>query len=229
MLTSRLFIFIIVIFVSSLLCAAPVFAGVKGREKVEQAILALDEIMAIPEKGMPPSLLANAKAIAILPNVIKAGVVIAGRFGRGIMLVRNENGQWGHPFFITIGGGSLGFQIGAQSTDVILVFKNTRGTEKIFRGKMTLGADAAVAAGPVGRRIEASTDETFRAGILSYSRSRGLFAGVSLEGSILSVDDEWNKDFYGRSVQAEKLIAGQGSVPGVAGKLKKRLIKYSGK
>ena len=227
MLTSRLCKFIIVIFVSSFLCVAPVFAGVKGREKVEQAILTLDEIMEIPEKGMPPSLLANAKAIAILPNVIKAGVVIAGRFGRGIMLVRNKSGQWGHPIFITIGGGSLGFQIGAQATDVILVFKSTRGTEKIFRGKMTLGADAAVAAGPVGRRIEASTDETFRAGILSYSRSRGLFAGVSLEGSILSVDDEWNKDFYDRSVKAEDLLAGQGRAPSVATRLKKKINSYT--
>ena len=204
----------------------PVFAGIKEREKVEQTILTLDEIMAIPEKGMPPSLLGNAEAVAIIPNVIKAGVVIAGRFGRGVMLVRNDSGQWGHPIFITIGGGSLGFQVGAQATDVILVFKNKRGTDKIFRGKMTLGADAAVAAGPVGRRVEASTDEAFRASILSYSRSRGLFAGVSLEGSVLSVDDEWNQGYYEKPVKAQDLIDGKGNLPATGSKLKNKLNSY---
>ncbi|PLX98834.1 MAG: hypothetical protein C0623_11190 [Desulfuromonas sp.] len=184
--------------------------------------------MEIPEKGIPPTLLANAEAIAIIPNVIKAGVVIAGRFGRGVLLVRNESGEWGHPIFITIGGGSLGFQIGAQATDVILVFKNRRGTDKIFRGKMTLGADAAAAAGPVGRRAEASTDETFRAGILSYSRSRGLFAGVSLIGSVLSIDDDWNRGFYERKVKPEDLISAIGSAPVVAGDLKKKIRAYAG-
>ena len=209
------------------LSIVPAYAGINEREKIEQAIMVLDEIMSIPERGMPPSLLGNAQAIAIIPNVIKAGVIIAGRFGRGVMLVRNETGEWGHPIFITIGGGSLGFQIGAQSTDVVLVFKNKRGTEKIFRGKMTLGADAAVAAGPIGRRAEASTDEAFRASILSYSRSRGLFAGVSLEGSVLSVDDEWNREYYERPVNAEDLIAGKGSLPATGVKLKKRLNAFA--
>lgn len=216
-------------FVILTLSIVPAFAGINEREKIEQAIMALDEIMAIPEKGIPPSLLGNAQAIAIIPNVIKAGVIIAGRFGRGVMLVRSENGQWGHPIFITIGGGSLGFQVGAQSTDVVLVFKNKRGTEKIFRGKMTLGADAAVAAGPIGRRVEASTDKAFRASILSYSRSRGLFAGVYLEGSVLSVDDEWNREFYGRPAPAKELISGKGSLPATAAKLKKKLNSYVGK
>ena len=224
---NRLLIFCVVVLASLSYSIIPAYAGINEREKIEQAILTLDEIMAIPEKGIPPSLLANAEAVAIIPNVIKAGVVIAGRFGRGIMVVRNEAGQWGHPFFVTIGGGSLGFQVGAQSTDVILVFKNKRGTDKIFRGKMTLGADAAAAAGPVGRRVEASTDEAFRAGILSYSRSRGLFAGVSLEGSVLSVDEEWNRNFYERNVTAEDLIERKGSAPGVADKLHKKLNAYS--
>lgn len=229
MLVRQLFLYCMVAFISLAIFSAPAYAGIREREKIEQAILTIDEIMEIPERGVPPSLLASAEAIAILPNVIKAGVVIAGRFGRGVMLVRNENGRWGHPVFITIGGGSLGFQIGVQATDVILVFKNRRGTDKIFRGSMTLGADAAVAAGPVGRRVEAATDETFRAGILSYSRSRGLFAGVSLEGSILSVADDWNKGFYERAVKIDDLIAGKGNAPGVADKLKKKLNKYSGK
>ena len=226
----RLFFrFILTAFLVTTFLATNVHAGIKEREKIEQAIMTLDEIMAIPEKGMPPSLLGNAEAIAIIPNVIKAGVVIAGRFGRGVMLVRNESGAWGHPIFITIGGGSLGFQVGAQATDVILVFKNKRGTDKIFRGKMTLGADAAVAAGPIGRRVEASTDEAIRASILSYSRSRGLFAGVSLEGSVLSVDDEWNQGFYEKAVQTKDLINGVGNLPATGSKLKKKLNSYAKK
>lgn len=227
MLSRSVLICTLTVFLLLTFCLPSVSAGVREREKVDQALLTLGEIMSIPEKGIPPALLANSEAIAIIPNVIKAGFIIAGRFGRGVMLVRSESGLWGHPMFVTIGGGSFGFQFGAQSTDIVLVFKKRAGTGQIFRGKMTLGADAAVAAGPVGRRVEASTDEAFRAGILSYSRSRGLFAGVSLEGSILSVDDEWNREFYEQNVSTEDLLAGKGSVPGVAEKLKKKLQTYS--
>ena len=224
----RLFanILFILIMISSLLVATAE-AGIKEREKIEQSIRTLEEIMANPEEGLPPSLLGKAEAIAIIPNVIKAGVIIAGRFGRGVMLVRDENGKWGHPIFMTIGGGSLGFQVGAESTDVIVVFKDKRATEKIFRGKMILGADATVAAGPVGSRAEAMGDEKFRARILTYHRNRGLFAGVSLEGSVLSVDDEWNHDYYEKPLSARELVAGQGSVPADGVQLQEKLNAYN--
>jgi len=226
----RLFANILFIFIMLFsLLVATAEAGIKEREKIEQSIRTLEEIMANPEEGLPPSLLGKAEAIAIIPNVIKAGVIIAGRFGRGVMLVRNENGLWGHPIFMTIGGGSLGFQVGAESTDVIVVFKDKRATEKIFRGKMILGADATVAAGPVGSRAEAMGDEKFRARILTYHRNRGLFAGVSLEGSVLSVDDEWNHDYYEKPLSARDLVAGQGSVPADGAQLQEKLNSYNSK
>jgi lipid-binding SYLF domain-containing protein len=216
-----------ILFLFIALAIAPVHAGIKEREKIEQAITTLDEIMANPEKGVPPALIKSAEAIAIIPNVIKAGIIIAGRFGRGVMLVRNESGDWGHPIFMSIGGGSLGFQIGAESTDVILVFKDKSATEKIFRGKMTLGADAAVAAGPVGSRAETSTDQAYRARVLSYSRSSGLFAGVSLQGFALSVDDDWNRDYYDKPVNARDLVTGEGGVPESGTRLKETLNSYA--
>jgi lipid-binding SYLF domain-containing protein len=174
-----------------------VAAGPAENDKIDEAIQVMNEIMAIPEQSVPPSLLANAYGIAIVPSVVKVGFVVGGRFGQGVLVVRDrETGRWGAPSFITLAGGSVGFQIGAQSTDVILIFKNRRGIDGIVTGKFTLGADAAVAAGPVGRKAEAATDAHLKAGILSYSRSRGLFAGVSLEGSVLDIDNDANSAYY---------------------------------
>lgn len=181
----------------------------EGRERVELAGVILDEIMQIPEKGIPPNLLANAAGIAVIPNVLKVGLVVGGRFGRGVLVLRNEQGGWSNPVFISLTGGSFGWQIGAQSTDVILVFKSKRSIAGILTGKFTLGADAAVAAGPVGRNMSGAVDTTLRAEIYSYSRSRGLFAGVSLEGSVLQIDDEANRTYYGSGyLSANSVING---------------------
>jgi lipid-binding SYLF domain-containing protein len=168
-------------------------------KRVEEATEVLNEIMAIPEKGIPPALLRDAEGIAIIPRVIKVGFVIGGRHGKGIMVVKNDKGEWSYPFFISFTGGSIGWQIGAQSTDIILVFRTKRSVDGIIRGKFTLGADASIAAGPVGRHAEAGTDIELKAEILSYSRSRGIFAGVSLEGSTLQMDYDSNEEFYRRS------------------------------
>jgi lipid-binding SYLF domain-containing protein len=197
-------------------------------EKIENAGEILEQIMAIPEKGIPPHLLANAQAIALIPNVIKVGFVIGGRHGSGIIMVRNDAGLWSDPVFITITGGSLGWQIGAQSTDVVLVFRNRRSIENIIQGKITLGADAAIAAGPVGRRIEGATDVELKAEIFSYSRSRGLFAGISLEGSSLQIDDQAVERFYGSEVRARDVATGKvrGERPEVK-KLHNQLEKYA--
>ena len=150
--------------------------------------------------------------MAIIPNVIKGGFVIAGRFGRGVVMVREPNGAWRGPVFATFTGGSIGWQIGIQSTDVVLVFKNRKGIEKMLEGsEFTLGADASIAAGPVGRQASAGTDVTLNAEIYSYSRSRGLFAGVALDGSVLRVDNRANAAYYaGGTVvpeQATQLVA----------------------
>ena len=208
---------------------ARVQAADKEVKKVQAAIDVMKEIMAIPEKGIPPALLHNAYGIAIIPGVIKVGFVIGGRYGTGVLLVRGKNGAWSDPSFISLTGGSLGWQIGAQSTDVILVFKNPRSVEGIMHGKFTLGADAGVAAGPVGRQVSGATDAQLRAEIYSYSRSRGLFAGVSLEGAVLRIDDDSNAAFYGRQgIQAAQILSGRGpAAPAPAPALKALLSRDS--
>ncbi len=160
----------------------------------------IHSIMKIPEQSIPPKLLRNAKAIAIIPHVIKAGFVIGGRFGRGVLMVKQRDGMWSPPCFINLTGGNIGWQIGVQSIDIILVFKNRRGVDGIISGKFTIGADAAVAAGPIGRNASVATDGSLNAEIYSYSRAKGLFAGVALDGSVLSVNDDYNEIYYKKDV-----------------------------
>ncbi len=204
-------------------------AGAKETKTIRNAVEVLEEITAIPEKGIPPSLLQDAQGIAVVPGVIKVGFVIGGRHGRGVLLIREKRAGWSNPVFVSITGGSIGWQIGAQSTDVILVFKSTKSIDGIMKGKFTLGADAAIAAGPVGRRAEAATDVQLKAEIYSYSRSRGLFAGVSVEGAALQIDDEANADFYGKEgIRAEELLKGsQIPSPPAAIRLKEFLAKHT--
>ncbi len=200
-------------------------------EKVKDAIEVIEEMVQIPEEGIPESLLSEAYGIAIIPNVIKAAWVIGGRFGKGVLLIRGDDGRWGNPCFIRVAGGSVGWQIGVQSADIILVFKRKKSIESITEGKITLGADAAVAAGPVGRRAEMSTDIQLEAEIFSYSKSKGLFAGVSLEGSAIQIDEEANAGFYDRDYLSarEILYSGKGlDVPAVAKRLKEILTGYTG-
>jgi len=157
----------------------------------------LSELSAIPLKGIPPAILADAQGVAIIPHVIKAGFLFGGRGGHGVVLTRDRNGVWGEPTFVDFGGASFGFQAGVESADVVLVFKNHKSLERVLegKGKLTLGADASIAAGPIGRDAEAGTDLHLRAEIVSYSRSRGLFAGVALDGAGLVYDHEVNDRF----------------------------------
>lgn len=205
------------------------WAGSSEVAKINSSIEVLEEIMAVPEKGIPPALLKNAQGIAIIPGVIKGGLIIGGRHGTGVVLVRDSGGAWSNPSFISFTGGSIGWQIGVQSIDIILVFKNRRGVDNMMKGKVTLGADAAIAAGPVGRQAEAGTDIQLKAEIYSYSRSRGLFAGLSLEGAALQINDEANADFYGKeAVQAADIFADKDiKTPQAAGRLKQVLNKYT--
>ncbi|HEU4602151.1 MAG TPA: lipid-binding SYLF domain-containing protein [Steroidobacteraceae bacterium] len=158
----------------------------------------LEELMQMPEQNIPVWLLERAYAIAIVPDVIKVGLGIGGRRGKGVLVIRKDNGSWSNPIFVNLTGGSFGFQVGVQSTDVVLVFTSRQGVEGIVGGKVTLGADAAVAAGPVGRQSSAATDIGLNAQVYSYSRSSGLFAGVALDGSALTIDHRSNELFYGR-------------------------------
>jgi hypothetical protein len=141
-------------------------------------------------------MMADAQGIAILPNVIKGGFVVGARHGKGVLLVRDENGSWQTPTFISLTGGNIGWQVGLQATDLILVFRTRQSVQGILNGKLTIGADAAAAAGPVGRQAAAATDGRLKAEIYSYSRSRGLFAGVSIDGSVLKVDQFANATYY---------------------------------
>ncbi len=163
---------------------------------VKTATHVLDEIMAIPARGIPESLLMDAQGIAIIPNLVKGGFLIGVRYGRGVVLVRNESGRWRPPVFVRLAGGSVGYQVGIQATDVVLVFKTHNSVNGLMRGKFTIGADVAAAAGPVGRQASAATDATLKAELYSYSRSRGLFVGVSLDGAALSINHTANAAYY---------------------------------
>jgi lipid-binding SYLF domain-containing protein len=165
-------------------------------ETVDIASAVLNEVMSGPLKGIPASMLVDAKGVAVIPNVIKGSFVIGARHGKGVLVVRDENRNWHAPMFITLTGGNIGWQVGIQATDVILVFKTQRSIDGILSGKLTLGADAAVAAGPLGREATAATDERLKAEIYSYSRSRGLFAGVSFDGSVIQVDHFSDAAYY---------------------------------
>jgi lipid-binding SYLF domain-containing protein len=177
----------------------PLQAGGRELKTVEAAAEAVGALSGYWLKSVPPYLIADAKGVAILPDVIKAGFVLGGRYGRGVILLRQPDGSWSNPVFITLAGGGIGWQVGVQSTDLILVFKTSNSLDRILqgKGKLTLGGDVAVAAGPVGRQAEAATDAMLRAEIYSYSRSRGLFAGLSVEGAGLLVDCGANEAFYG--------------------------------
>lgn len=194
-------------------------AGSVQEDKIEASIDILDKTLNLAEQEIPPALLKNAEGIAIVPSVIKAGFVVGGSYGKGLLTVRDAQGRWSAPIFLRLAAGSVGWQIGAQSTDVVLVFKTRRSIEGLTRGTFTLGADAAVAAGPLGRRGEASTDIDLKAEILSYSRSRGLFAGVSLEGSKLDIDHKANADYYGRNVRPGEIMEGKVAPPASASRL----------
>ncbi|MCC5861874.1 MAG: lipid-binding SYLF domain-containing protein [Gammaproteobacteria bacterium] len=175
--------------------------------RLGQATEVLEAFSAIPENAIPSALLERAHGVAVIPAVIKVGFVVGARRGRGVLVVRQEDGSWSNPVFITLTGGSLGWQVGGQSTDVVLVFKSSRSVEGITSGKFTLGVDAAAAAGPVGRQTAAATDITFGAEVYSYSRSRGLFLGVSLDGAAIQIDNEAARDFYRNdAITAEDIL-----------------------
>jgi len=157
----------------------------------------LKEFLDLQIREIPDSLLAEAHGVAIIPDCVKLGFVLGGQHGRGVVVMRERDGSWRAPIFVSITGGSIGWQVGAQSTDFVLVFKTQKSVDGLLRGKFTLGADASIAAGPAGRRAGAATDTQLKAEIYSYSRNRGLFAGVSLDGSALQVDDVANAAYYG--------------------------------
>ena len=189
-------------------------AATREEKRVADAADVLDQLSRIPEKSIPPNLLSRAYAVAVVPNVMRAAFGLGLRRGKGVIVVRQDDNSWSNPAFVTITGGSIGWQAGAESTDIILVFKTRKGVDGMANGKLTLGANASVAAGPIGRHTSVATDIEFQAEVYSYSRSRGLFAGVALEGAGLTMDRKANAAFYGStSMTPEKIFV---SSPNIA-------------
>src|SRR5215471_10707470 len=178
-------------------------------ERAADAVSVLTEIMNIPENSIPEDLMARAHGIAVIPHVVKGAFGVGGQWGKGLMSQRREDGSWSAPAFIEIGGGSFGLQIGVQASDIVLVFTDEDGIRGILKGKVKLGADASATAGPVGRKAEVGTDVLLRSAVFAYSRSKGLFAGISLDGSIVSIDDSANRKIYGKSVTGEQILLGK--------------------
>jgi lipid-binding SYLF domain-containing protein len=188
----------------------------KEQGRLENCGVVMEEILNVPD-NIPQELLEKAECVIVIPSMTKIAVGFGGSYGRGAMVCRSGkafNGPWGAPAMYSLEGGSFGLQLGAESTDVVLLVMNDRGMDALLRSKLTLGGTTSAAAGPKGRSLAGSTDASFRAEILSYSRSRGLFAGVSLEGTSLRPDDDANKPVYGRKLTARHIVAGKGiSVP----------------
>jgi len=176
------------------------------RERAQNAATVLDSIMAAPDQEIPADLLAKAYGIAVVPNVVKGAFLAGGHFGKGLVSARDENGKWGTPLYVDIGGGSFGLQIGVEATDLILVFTEPDGLREMLKDNLKLGVEAGAVAGPVGRRVEAGTNLTFDSPIYSYSRNKGVFAGVALDGSVLSVDDSSNQEVYGKDVSGGDIL-----------------------
>ena len=203
--------------VAAIMMGLPVSAYAQSDEadRIKEAGVILGEIMAAPDKSIPASVLDKAEAIAIFPSTIKGAFIVGAQRGKGIISVRDRTkGTWSSPAFMTLTGGSVGFQIGGQAVDIILVVQNRRGVENLLQNQFEIGGEASATAGPVGRDTSASTDIQLRAEILSYSRSRGLFAGVSLKGAALRQDQDANQKFYGSRFRTRDVVLdGKATMP----------------
>jgi lipid-binding SYLF domain-containing protein len=213
------------------LAASPIAIAQSSDEarRITDASTVLEEIMSAADKSVPRTIMENAEGIAVFPSLIKGGLVVGGQRGRGVLSVRDKStGGWSSPAFLTITGGSIGAQFGAQAIDLVLVINNQRGLEQLVKNQFKIGADAAATAGPVGRDASASTDIQLRAQILSYSRARGLFAGVTLNGSTIRQDRDANERFYGMGYRTGQIVFdGLGGSPEPVANWKATLTKYA--
>jgi len=221
-----------VLFFAALLAAAASInaaqAGAREEGRLLTATEVLEEVQAMPDQQIPDALLSRAYGIAVVPDVTKVAFIFGGRHGNGVLVVRDKlTSPWSNPTFVSLTGGSWGFQAGAQSSDIVLVFTTKTGIEGIAGGKLTLGADASVATGPVGRQGSAATDMSFNAEIYSYARTRGLFGGIALDGSVIAIDKSANASLYGKAgVSATEIISGQApAAPGTAQRFLERLAQ----
>ena len=214
---------------AGVLSAGMLLAGESAAERLKESALVMKEVMATPDKAIPQELLESSQCIVIVPGMKKAAFIIGGKYGKGFLLCRQASGiGWSAPAAIMVEGGSFGFQIGGSETDVVMLVMNKGGVDKLLSSKFTLGADASVAAGPVGRTSSANTDLQMHAEILSYSRARGLFAGIALDGATLRPDEGTNKDLYGSEVTNREIVTGTKTKKSAAGTdLTAAMNKYS--
>lgn len=214
---------------ASVLSAGMLFAGENAASRLKASADVMRQIMATPDKAIPTELLESAQCVVIVPGMKKAAFIVGANYGRGFMMCRLASGTgWSAPAAIKVEGGSFGFQIGGSETDAIMLVMNSGGVEKLLSSKFTLGADASVAAGPVGRTSSADTDLKMHAEILSYSRARGVFAGISLDGATLRPDNDANAELYGKGVTNKEIVTGTKTRKSVNGnRLTADMNKYS--
>jgi SH3 domain-containing YSC84-like protein 1 len=206
----------------------PVAAQTDTVKRIDAATETLSEIMGAPDKGIPQDLLDKSQCVVVVPGVLKGGFIFAAKYGRGFAVCRSTGGKgWGAPSGVRVEGGSFGFQIGGSQTDVVMLIMNRKGMERLTSNKFTVGGDASVAAGPVGRESTAQTDATMRAEILSWSRSRGVFAGIALNGATLRPDQTSNDELYGAGKEPKDILMGSLAAPPATEKLLALLNKYS--
>lgn len=206
---------------------AVLHAGEADNRRLADSATMFKEIMDTPDRSIPRDLLKSAECAVLVPGLKKAGFIVGAKYGRGFASCRTPKG-WSAPVAMRVEGGSVGFQIGASETDIILLVMNKRGMDRLLSSKFTLGAEASVAAGPVGRESQAQTDVTMRAEILSWSRSRGVFAGIALQGATLRADEDTDKDLYGKVVDRADVLNGKVDTPPAAAELISTLTRYSG-
>jgi SH3 domain-containing YSC84-like protein 1 len=198
----------------------------KVADRVQAAADVLNEIQGAPDKGIPQEVLGSAECVAVVPSMLKGGFIVGANYGRGLASCRTPKG-WSAPAFFTVTGGSVGWQIGGQAVDLVMLIMNKDGMKRLLSSEFSLGADASVAAGPVGRHAEGDTDWKMRAEVLTYSRTRGLFAGVSLSGAVIKQDKDSTRDFYGRMVPFRTLLIGEIDPPAGANAFLTTLSKWA--
>jgi lipid-binding SYLF domain-containing protein len=198
----------------------------KAQDRVQAAAEVLDEIQAAPDKGIPQDVLGSAECVAVVPSMLKGGFIVGANYGRGLASCRTPKG-WSAPAFFVVGGGSFGFQIGGQAVDLVMLIMNKDGMKHLLSSEFELGADASVAAGPVGRHAEGNTDWKMRAEVLTYSRARGLFAGVTLNGASIKQDKDSTREFYGRMVPFRTSLIGEIPPPAGANPFLTTLAKWA--
>ena len=223
-----LLLLLLACFLTPILTADETSDVTKASGRIEAAGTVLDEIQAAPDNRIPEEILGSAECVAVVPSLLNGGFVFGGRYGRGVASCRTPTG-WSAPAFFTIGGGSFGLQIGGQASDVIMLIMNKGGMDNLLSSKFKLGGDASAAAGPVGRHAAADTDWKMRAQVLTYSRARGIFAGISLNGAIVAQHKEDTRDFYGRMVPFKTILRGNIPSPPEAELWTKVLVKYAGR